>query len=130
MRVLILEPDKQLAQIISKYLKGIGLKVDVANSAEQAISLADNHRPDLVCLELIMDGHNGLEFIYEFKSYQDWLDVPIVIYSEFSSEELAVNPKLLRLMDVKDHLYKPTSSLEELSKTILKYLGEPAINKR
>lgn len=115
MRVLIVEPSKDLAQVISESFATKGAITDVAYTAQGGIASADKNKPDIVILELLISEHNGLEFIHEFKSYQDWFDVPIIIYSDLSSEELGRAVGWTTDMNIIKHFYKPTVTLEELN---------------
>ena len=115
MRVLIVEPSKDLAKVISKSFTTKGAITDIAHTAQAGISRADKNKPDIVILELLISEHNGLEFIHEFKSYHDWFDVPIVIYSNLSAEESGRAVGWTTDMNIIKHFYKPTVTLEELN---------------
>lgn len=123
-RVLVVEPSKELARIISESFNGEGIAADAAHTAQMGISRADENKPDLVVLELLISGHNGLEFIHEFKSYNDWFDVPIVIYSDLSSEELGKAVNWEEDMNIIKHFYKPTTTLHELNKYVKNVINE------
>lgn len=116
--ILIVEPSKDLAQVLAKGFKKNGHTALLAHTAQGGIEQADNKKPDIVILELIIPGHNGLEFIYEFRSYPEWLDVPIVIYSQIAPSELGIDSKLLNEMGIVGHFYKPTTSLSELARAV------------
>ncbi len=118
MRALIIEPSRDLAKVISGFLMEEGINADIAHTAQAGLSCADENRPDVVIIELLISDHNGLEFIHEFKSYQDWFDVPIVVYSDLSSEELGVAVGWKEDMNIQKHFYKPTTTLKELKNFI------------
>ncbi len=124
MRVLIVEPSKELAAIISKSFTEGGIAADVAHTAQTGISRADKNKPDIVILELLISEHNGLEFVHEFKSYQDWFDIPIVIYSNLSTEELGKAVGWKEDMNIIRHFYKPTVTLKELNSYVKNILNE------
>jgi two-component system KDP operon response regulator KdpE len=124
MSVLIIEPSKELANILCEALEAKKIQAFVANSAQGGVIVADKNSPDLVILEIIMPDHNGLEFIHEFKSYSDWFDVPIVIYSDISPAQFETQPQILAEMNIIKHFYKPTTSLEELSSYIAGVVNE------
>lgn len=124
MRALIIEPSRDLAEIVSKSLEREGVIADIAHNAQGGISQADKNKPDLVILELLLSEHNGLEFIHEFKSYNDWFDIPIVIYSDLSAEELGEAIGWSEDMNIINHFYKPTSTLEELNSYVKSVLNE------
>lgn len=111
--VLIIEPSYELAQVMAEAFSRRDLSSIIASSAQEAIAAADETTPRLVIIEPIMPRHNGLEFIYEFRSYPEWLDIPIIFYTQLSPDELGAQA-MLNDMGVKEHLYKPTTSLKKL----------------
>lgn len=121
--VLIVEPSKDLAIVIAQALARQERSSALAHSSQSAIEQADKSAPRLVILELLMPKHNGLEFIHEFRSYSEWVDVPIIIYSQMPREELPVAAEVLDDMGIAEHLYKPTASLGQLINSVEKFLG-------
>lgn len=112
--VLIIEPDKGLAAVIARALARQKRTSSIARTSQSAIELADKATPRAVILELLMPKHNGLEFIHEFRSYPEWFDIPIIIYSQISSDELSASPEIMKEMGIAGHYYKSTTSLENL----------------
>lgn len=118
--ILLVEPDKILSNICVQALQKAGHTVAVTNNAQTAVHLADERHPDLVILELQLKNHNGVEFLYEFRSYHEWLQVPIVVYSFVPPTEFAESPVLYGALGVEKFLYKPTTSLAKLLQTVNK----------
>jgi len=114
MQVLLLEPDVLQASCYREVLERAGHQVAHARSAQAAVQLADEQMPDVVVLELQLPGHNGVEFLYEFRSYQEWLHVPAVIHSFVRPHEIEKSPILMAELGVKTVLYKPKTSLTQL----------------
>lgn len=112
--ILLVEPSQDLSEVVALALKQAGFDVLIAHTAEEAIKKAESNNLEAVVIELLMPRHNGLEFLYEFRSYGDWSDVPVIIYSQLSHEELGMNEALRKDLGVSAHLYKPTTSLSEL----------------
>lgn len=112
--ILIVEPLEELAKVLSRAFKRSGLSSAIATSAQEGIKLADKKSPRLVVIELIMPDHNGMEFIHEFRSYPEWLKIPIILYSQLAPAELDLSGKTLDEMGISGHFYKPTTSLHEL----------------
>ncbi len=114
-QILLIEPDRVLAETYRQALLGAGHRVVCCASAQAAIISADQHRPDLVVLELQLIEHSGIEFLYEFRSYQDWRDIPVVVQTHVPSGEFIANRQLLReRLGVRTYLYKPNTTLREL----------------
>lgn len=113
-QLLLIEPDSLLSQTYARVLAAAGHIVKCAHSAQQAVDSADETRPDLVILELQLTAHNGIEFLYEFRSYAEWLQVPVIILSLVPPQEFLTNSLNWQLLGVGDYLYKPCTSLRQL----------------
>jgi DNA-binding response OmpR family regulator len=118
-QILLIEPDRVLAESYVLSLMHAGHEVQAAGSAQAAVMSADAIRPDLVILELQLVEHSGIEFLYEFRSYSDWQDVPVIIQSQVPPAEFADSWHLLQTeLGVCEYLYKPRTSLLQLLKTV------------
>jgi DNA-binding response OmpR family regulator len=122
-RILLIEPDAVLAAVCGRLFSARGFTVDSTASAQTAVHLADEHQPDVVVLELQLPGHNGIEFLYEFRSYYEWIKVPVIIHSFVPPGELAANTALYNELGVRTYLYKPTTSLAKLMSNVTSLAG-------
>jgi DNA-binding response OmpR family regulator len=116
--VLLLEPDRLIANCIVKELTKSEITVSVANNADTAVALSDKKKPDVVVCELSIPGHSGSEFLYEFRTYSDWSNVPIIIFSSLKPSNTVTNSNDWKLLGITQFLYKPDTSLQQLSKAI------------
>lgn len=114
MRVLIVEPDAELAGTIAKFLEKNNHQADISRDAQEAVLLADKNKPDIVVLELGMPKNNGIAFINEFRSYTDWIMIPLVIYSQIPQEDAGLTSADWQKLGVARYLYKPTKTLANL----------------
>jgi DNA-binding response OmpR family regulator len=118
-RVLLLEPDRLLAKTYHTALVAAGHEVNICSSAQTAVFCADEFRPDLVLIELQLISHSGIEFLYEFRSYTDWQDIPAVLLTNVPAGEFADSWELLRgELNVSGYLYKPITSLKSIVQTV------------
>lgn len=118
MKILLLEPDRLLAQQYSAYLTAQGHSVQSRPDAQSGILAADEASPDLVIVELLLAGHSGIEFLYEFRSYSDWLRVPVIVLSSASPSVAAIPADTLAELGVASYLYKAETSLERLGQVV------------
>lgn len=126
-RILLLEPDTLLATIYTQAFTRAGFIVDCVPSAQVAIDAADAHAPDVVITEMHMPAHDGVEFLYEFRSYAEWQQVPVIIHSYASPEQLAtVRSTLEAELGVIAILYKPQTSLHKLLACVREQMGAAA----
>lgn len=117
--LILLEPDRVLAETSSAACKSAGHSVVPCASAQAAILAADQRRPDAVIVELQLIGHSGIEFLYEFRSYPEWQDIPLIIFSQVPPAEFASNWNLFkRQLGISHYLYKPQTTLRELLSTV------------
>lgn len=117
MKILLVEPDSQLSKSIKRSLTNFGCEVTVAQSAQSAIHDIDASRPDIIVLELQIPLHNGVEFLYELRSYSEWQNLPVIIYSFIQPIILRKMSKSLNELGVNTWLYKPESSVQQLYDT-------------
>jgi DNA-binding response OmpR family regulator len=117
-RILLIEPDYILGSIYRKAFEDIGHQVILANGAQSGIMAADKAKPDLVILEIQLVEHSGIEFLYEFMSYCEWQDVPVVINTHVPISEFVGSWDILKeVLGIKEYLYKPQTSLTRLLKS-------------
>jgi DNA-binding response OmpR family regulator len=115
-QILIIEPDHILASVYKSYLEKAGNSVDIANNAQTAIMIADTRKPDAVILELQLIEHSGIEFLYEFRSYQEWQAIPSIIHTHIPPNEFGGSWKILKQeLNVVAYMYKPHTTLKALS---------------
>lgn len=114
-KVLIVEPDRKLGQIYANVLHSRQHTAALALTGQEAVLAADASKPDVVLLELQLTAHSGIEFLYEFRSYTDWLEVPVIILSNVPPAEFKGSRKLLgSRLGVVAYLYKPQTSLQTM----------------
>lgn len=119
MKIILLEPDKVLADTYRQALMQAGHKVVMCASAQAAIFAADELKPDLVIMELQLTGHSGIEFLYEFRSYDDWVTLPVLILTNVPAGEFSGSWDLLRnQLGVVGYHYKPTTTLRTLLRSV------------
>lgn len=117
--ILLIEPDKLLSGTYTRALEFAGHSVQSCALAQSAISLADGQCPDAVILEMQLVGHSGAEFLYEFRSYADWQNIPLILLTQVPPTEFAGSRQLLYgELGVSTYLYKPQTSLQTLLRTV------------
>ena len=74
--ILVVDDDDGIRSLVKKYLNENNYLVTTANSAEDAVEKTNIIEFDLIILDIMMPGKNGLEFIQENKKK---LDTPIIL---------------------------------------------------
>ena len=83
-RVLIVEDDREIAELIAAYLGRDGCIPLIVGSTEEGLARATVLPPDLVLLDLGLPGASGLEFL---RSFREWSTAPVIIVSARESDE-------------------------------------------
>ncbi|MGH2739740.1 MAG: winged helix-turn-helix domain-containing protein [Actinomycetota bacterium] len=75
-RILLVDDDARLREIVSMTLEGEGYEVAAADSAEHAMAHFDGAEPDLLILDVMLPGRDGFELCREIRTRSD---VPILM---------------------------------------------------
>ncbi len=117
-KVLLIEPDSVLAKSIGVILNKAKHRVVWKPDPQAAINAADRLHPDVVVLDLALGSHNGIEFLYEFRSYPEWYDIPIILYNSHDNQDVEGLESAFSELGVKSILYKPADTIAELAEKI------------
>ncbi len=118
MHILLIEPDRLLAATYQTALENAGHSIAHAQSAQQAVYLADEKAPDVIVLEPQLPRHNGIEFLYELKSYTEWQHVPVIVLTVLPPDTIAPFTVLQTQLSVVAVLSKSRTSLEKLCREV------------
>ncbi len=83
-RVLVVDDDLKTVELVKLYLNRDGYKVLAAHDGVEALRLAREGHPDLIVLDLMLPGINGLEVC---RALRDESDVPIIMLTARSTEQ-------------------------------------------
>lgn len=117
-RILLLEPDSQLGQTYEQALIYAGHEVEWCADAQTAVNVLGGPRPDVVITELQLAMHNGVEFLYELRSYADWQKLPVIVLSHVPQLERGISTALWRHIGISAYHYKPLTKLHDLIRSV------------
>ncbi|NIL53449.1 response regulator transcription factor [Streptomyces sp. 2BBP-J2] len=105
-RVLVVDDDPTVAEIVTGYLDRAGYVVDRAGDGPDALARAAAHRPDLVVLDLMLPGMDGLEVCRRMRGQGP---VPVIMLTARGDED----DRILGLeVGADDYVTKPFSPRE------------------
>ncbi len=85
-RILVIDDEEALREGLKVYLELEGYDVCACHDAESAMAL-DLSNFDLILLDIMMDGMNGIDFAKIIRSRQETADVPIIFLTAKDSED-------------------------------------------
>ena len=118
-RILIIEDDKFLRELIIQKLGNEGYEVVEAAEGEEGLRKMKEEKPDLVLLDLILPGIDGFEVLRRAKSEQDTASVPIIILSNLGQRDDVEKGIELGAIDylIKAH-FTPGEIVEKIKATL------------
>lgn len=112
-RIVLLEPDVILAKSYQAALEKAGHMVERTANADRALKILDEQASDVLVLELLLGAHNGIELLYEMRSYADLRRLPVIVHSH-SDPSLVQDSPGYRALQVQHYLYKPDTKQADL----------------
>ena len=83
-RILVVDDDPRLLHVVAMYLSIEGYDVDTASNGEEGLRRVEAQRPDLVILDVMMPGIDGLEACRRIKSDPETRHIPVVLFTALS----------------------------------------------
>jgi two-component system response regulator MtrA len=75
--IMVVDDDQDLAEMLGIVLNGVGMEVDLVSRGDEAIEIFRNSQPDLVLLDIMLPGTDGIEVCKEIRKQST--RVPIVM---------------------------------------------------
>lgn len=127
--IFVIDDEKDIREILKINLAGEGYSVTAFHSAADAMKGFESEKPDLIILDVMMEGKDGFEFCREIRSNEKLKSIPVIFLSA-KSEEF---DKVLGLeLGGDDYLTKPFSikELKSRIKAVLRRSGDFTTEKR
>jgi DNA-binding response OmpR family regulator len=106
--VLVVDDEPTIAEVVARYLERAGYRTRIAGDGAQALDLVAERRPDLVVLDLMLPGIDGLEVMRRLRE-QDHERIALILLTAKGEESDRVIG--LRL-GADDYVVKPFSPAE------------------
>lgn len=111
--ILIVEDEKDIVKMLEYNLRKEGFKIISAYDGEDALDSVTRKHPDLIILDLMLPGMDGLEVCKTFKSESKTASVPIIMLTAKSQE----SDKIVGLeLGADDYMTKPFSPGELIAR--------------
>ncbi len=106
LRILAVDDDPQALKYIRDALVNAGYEPFLTGSPEDVLRIIDEEKPNLILLDLVFPGCDGIELM---KEILEWEDIPVIFLSAYGQEEVVA-----RAFDLgaSDYVVKPFSPTE------------------
>lgn len=120
-RVLIVDDEPMVREVVTRYLEQDGFGVAEAATGDEALTKLDAFRPDLVVLDIMLPGINGLDLLTGIRAERD---LPVIMLTARADE----TDRVIGLeLGADDYVIKPFSPRELTARirSVLRRAGAP-----
>ena len=114
-KILVADDNETNRDLLSRYLEREGHSIDVAFDGDMAAEMIARVAYDLIFLDVMMPGLNGLQVLERIKSNDDTRDIPVIMISALN--EIESDARCVE-MGAEDYLFKPFNPVLLKARTI------------
>ena len=110
LKVLVVDDEVPLTGVVGSYLEREGFAVSVAHTGPDAVDAARDDRPDLIVLDVMLPGFDGVEVCRQVRQFSDAYIIMLTAKDEEVDKVLGLS------MGADDYLVKPFSPRELIAR--------------
>lgn len=110
-KVLVVDDEVPLAKVVASYLEREGFAVDLAHDGPSAVEQARSLRPDLIVLDLMLPGFDGVEACRQIRTFTDAYVIMLTARDDETDKVVALS------VGADDYIVKPFSPRELIART-------------
>lgn len=114
-KVLWVEDDKLLSNILSKKIQSAGFTLLKAINGKEVFAILEKEIPDIIILDIMLPGMDGMEILQEVKKSEHLRKIPVIILSNLNKQS---DIEKARTLGSNKFMVKATVSLEEITRAI------------
>jgi len=122
--VLIVEDNLLLAECYTRWLTAGGYDVRCAIGAQAALDELDDELPDVLLVDILLHGANGIQLLQTLRSHSDFFHIPVVLCSSVVPSTLLPSLRAYGVLAVLD---KSTLTRRRLAEAVGKALNEATV---
>ena len=120
-RVAIIEDDQAISQMYRIKFETEGYEVETAANGKLGLELAEEMKPDIMLVDLMMPEMNGDEMLEKMRA-TDWgKDIKVIILTNVGAQEA---PPKLKELGVEGFIMKAEMTPRQVAEIVKKTLGE------
>ncbi|PSB12850.1 two-component system response regulator [Pleurocapsa sp. CCALA 161] len=107
--ILLIDDEETIQEVVQVGISiEAGWQVEIASSGLVGIDLAQNHQPDLILLDVMMPGMDGIDTLSHLKNNDKTSTIPVIF---LTAKAQAVEKKQFQSLGVVDVITKPFNSM-------------------
>jgi CheY-like chemotaxis protein len=104
-KILLVDDDPDTLRTLADVLESGGYEVTTAATGEEALVMTDGYRPDLILLDVMLPGKDGVEVARELAGRTETRAIPVVLITAL--EALPEGSDARSIPGVRRFIYKP-----------------------
>ena len=118
--VLIVDDDVDGCRPLARLLEVVGHRPFFVHDGRDALNLLDRLRPDMILLDVMMPGVDGIDVLKTIRAHPKHKDLPVVVYSALSDPDTV--DKAIK-SGAQSYLVKSKVDFQEIRQCIESHLG-------
>lgn len=118
-KILIIEDDPTMLKILQSRLLRERVQPLIAIDADEGLAKLESELPDMLILDLMLQGRDGIEILRQVKSNPKTKDIPVVVFSLIDEKQTVTEA---RDLGAADYIVKGATSLSEVISRIMAVL--------
>jgi CheY-like chemotaxis protein len=128
--ILVVEDDNRIIEILKIRLQAAGYRVSTARDAVLAVLMATKLRPDLILLDIVLPGDNGLLVAKRLQNTAATADIPLMFLTASSQPGLQEQAMALGAVGFFEKPYEAEQLLASIDEALGHPLGQPPVKRR
>ncbi len=117
-KLLIVDDELDVREFAANFFRKRKIEVITASNGQEALALFENKKPDLILLDIKMEGMDGIEVLRYIREKDKIIPIVMVTGKEPQEDEAL---KRCKELGVLDYIHKPLE-LDELERVVLSVL--------
>jgi DNA-binding response OmpR family regulator len=120
-KVLLIEDEERMAELLERALSKIGVSVLRAKDGDEGLAVALSDHPDLILLDIVLPGMDGLTLLHNLRKHEHSLDVPVILLTNLSPDDRIIKEVVHDQPSF--YLIKANTSMEDIVSKVKTALG-------
>jgi DNA-binding response OmpR family regulator len=122
-KVALIEDDMAIVQMYRMKFENEGYEVETAPDGQSGLDLIVSFEPNVVLLDLMMPGMNGLDMLHKLRSQPGGREVKVIVLTNMGDTETATR---VYKMAADDYIVKAEMTPKQVAERVKTLLSKPA----
>jgi DNA-binding response OmpR family regulator len=118
-KILVIEDDPYVQRMYKRMFGFQKYQTEIASNGEEGLKIIKKEKPDLVLLDIILPGMNGLEVLKKIRENSQSKNIPVLMLTNVGEAEMVEEANKL---GAQSYMIKANFSPDQVIKEINKYI--------